>query len=252
MSPLIGVTSYFVTGGELKTFKERPRGKDQDMTMSTLDFPNGIVKGGGIPLNITVINKEDYIEKIVDKCDGLLFSGGPDISPSLYGANPDSRCGTIVPTRDEFELKLLDKAIECAKPILGICRGFQLINIYYKGTLKQHIDNHKDELKNHALTKFPRWYKAHKIEVENGSHIKKAYNENELMVNSLHHQAIEEVGNGLTITARASDGIIEGIEDSEKNFLVGLQWHPEMMYFKYEEQLKIFEYFINKVKEIQE
>ena len=251
MKPLIGVSSYFVSGEELGDFKERPRGATgQDMAMSTMDYVRGVEKGGGTPINVPVINEEGYIESIVDKCDGLLFTGGPDISPYLYDADPDSKCGKVVPNRDEFEFKLLEKAVEKEKPVLGICRGAQLINIYYNGSLKQDIDDHRDGLKHHALTKFPRWYKAHEVEITKGSHIFKTYNKERLMTNSLHHQAIKEVGNGLSVTARSSDGIVEGVEDENKDFLVGVQWHPEMMYFKHEEQLKIFEYFVNKVKEL--
>ncbi|MGM0410217.1 MAG: gamma-glutamyl-gamma-aminobutyrate hydrolase family protein [Bacillota bacterium] len=249
MKPLIGITSYFVDGNELGDFYDRPRGATgQDMAMSTMDYSRGVEKGGGIPLNIPVINKDDYIEEIVEKCDGILFSGGPDISPSYYNEDPDSQCGKVVPKRDEFELKLLEKTIEANKPILGICRGIQLINVYYNGSLKQHIDDHRDNVKHHALTKFPRWYKAHEVEIEENSHIEKAYGEKKIMTNSLHHQAIKEVGDGLTVTAKTSDGIVEGVEDKNKDFLVGVQWHPEMMYFKHEEQVKMFKYFVEKVK----
>ena len=249
MRPLIGITSYFVSGEELGDFHERPRGATgQDMAMSTMDYARGVEKGGGIPVNIPVINEEDYIDKMVDKCDGLLFSGGPDISPYLYGADPDSQCGKVIPARDEFELKLLEKAIEKEKPVLGICRGAQLINVSYNGTLKQHIDDHRDGLKHHALIKFPRWYKAHDVEIKKESHIFKAYKKEKMKTNSLHHQAIKEVGDGLTVTAKASDGIVEGVEDKSKDFLVGVQWHPEMMYFKHEEQVEIFKYFIENVK----
>ncbi|HKL76687.1 MAG TPA: gamma-glutamyl-gamma-aminobutyrate hydrolase family protein, partial [Halanaerobiales bacterium] len=228
---------------------ERPRGATgQDMAMSTMDYARGVEKGGGIPVNIPVINEEDYIDKMVEKCDGLLFSGGPDISPYLYGAGPDSQCGKVIPARDEFELKLLEKAIEKEKPVLGICRGAQLINVSYNGTLKQHIDDHRDGLKHHALIKFPRWYKAHDVEIKKESHIFKAYKKEKMKTNSLHHQAIKEVGDGLTVTAKASDGIVEGVEDKDKDFLVGVQWHPEMMYFKHEEQVEIFKYFIENVK----
>ena len=251
MSVLIGVTSYYVDGNELGDFHERPRGATgQDMSMSTMDYLRGVEKGGGTPLNISVIDSDDYIEGVVEKCDGLLFSGGPDISPYLYNAKPDSKCGKVIPKRDEFELKLLKKAVEKNKPILGICRGAQLINVYYNGTLKQHIDDHKDGLNHHALIKFPRWYKAHEVNVEKDSHIEKIFNKNKIMTNSLHHQAIEEVGDELTVTARASDGIVEGVEDKSKDFLVGVQWHPEMMFFKHEEQTKVFEYFVKKVEEM--
>ncbi len=251
MKPLIGITSYFVDGSELGDFNERPRGATgQDMAMSTMDYARGVEIGGGIPLNIPMINSEDYLDSIVEKCDGFLFSGGPDLSPYLYNANPDSQCGKVVPERDEFELKLMKKVIKAEKPLLGICRGAQLINVYYNGTLNQHIDDHRDGVNHHALTKFPRWYKAHEVNVKKESHIEKAFNKNMLKTNSLHHQAIEEVGDELTVTAKSSDGIVEGIEDENKDFLVGVQWHPEMMYFKHEEQLKIFEYFTKKVKEL--
>ncbi len=249
MKPLIGITSYFVSSDELGNSSKRVRGTSgQDLAISTMDYARGIEKGGGLPLNIPVIKSEEYMDEIVDRCDGFLFSGGLDISPSYYDALPDSNCGKVVPERDEFELKLLEKAIKTNKPILGICRGIQLINVYYNGTLKQDIDDHRDGLNHHYLTKFPRWYKAHEVEIEENSHLEKIFSDKIIMTNSLHHQSLERVGKGLTVVAKASDGIVEGVEDKDKNFLLGVQWHPEMMYYKHEEQLKVFEYFIKKAK----
>ncbi|MFW5980317.1 MAG: gamma-glutamyl-gamma-aminobutyrate hydrolase family protein [Halanaerobiales bacterium] len=250
MKPLIGITNYYVSNGEMGEFRERTRGvTGQDMAMCTMDYLRGVQEGGGIPFGISVINNDEYIEDVVKRCDGILLSGGPDINPGVYNARPESRCGKIVQIRDEFEIKLIKKVLEYDKPLLGICRGAQLINLVYGGTLYQHIDDQQDNWYNHALTQFPRWYLAHEVELVKNTHLYNIFNKKILKTNSLHHQAIKEVGDGLKITARTKDGIVEGIEDEEKEFLLGVQWHPEMMYFKYEEQKEIFTYFIENIKD---
>ena len=118
MKPLIGVTNYYVDSNELGEFEERPRGvTGQDMQMCTMDYLTGVRQADGIPIMLSNITDDEYIDSIVKKCDGFLFSGGPDIDPLLYDENPRKGCGSIVPQRDEFEFKLLERVIKAQKPI---------------------------------------------------------------------------------------------------------------------------------------
>ncbi|MBM7625112.1 gamma-glutamyl-gamma-aminobutyrate hydrolase PuuD [Sporohalobacter salinus] len=124
----------------------------------------------------------------------------------------------------------------------------QLINIYYGGTLYQDLDNHMEDVHYHDVLDFPKWYPVHKVKLEKESHLAKAFKKLEIETNSIHHQIIKEVGDGLEIIARTSDGIIEGIEDRNKLFLAGVQWHPEMMFEEVKEQKELFDYFIEQVR----
>jgi len=251
MRPLIGVTSYYIGKGE---DSERSRGFGRDISVSSMDYLRSLRRVDSTPVPLPVMNDEKYISDIANKFDGFLFSGGADIDPKNYGEtlkifdDPTvSDSIKLVPERDEFELKLLKKAIEKNKPVLGICRGIQLINVYYDGTLKQDLRDSKNVKYNHMPSSSPKWNPIHEVRFEKNSEVRNAYNEERIQVNSFHHQIIDDVGKGLKVTARASDSTIEAIEDPNEKFVVGVQWHPEMMTEKYSKQLKIFQRFVNAI-----
>lgn len=224
----------------------RPRGlQGQDMLMSTMDYSRCLELAGGIPVAIPVLQSDEFIDDIASRLDGFLFSGGPDICPIYYGSAVKYGMGLAVPERDEFELKLLKKVLELKKPVFGICRGFQLINVLFGGTLHQDIKESRITELEHVGKMAPKHYKSHKVNIQKDSKVFEAYKTNELMVNSFHHQAVERLGQGLVITAKAEDYIIEAFEHKDYDFLVGVQWHPEMMAEVYDEQLSIFKLFVN-------
>jgi len=245
--PSILVTSYFVFNRELNE-NNRVRGfPGQDMVMCTADYLKGIKAGGGIPFIISPLDGDDCISAALDKCDGVLLSGGGDIDPELYLEDKQDVCMLVNNFRDRFELKVLELALRKNKPLLGICRGLQLINVYYGGNIYQNIDLLDLKTEHFNLEK-PKDYKAHKVKINKGSHLHKALHKNEIATNSLHHQAINKLGEGLSVSAMSEDGLIEGIEDGSRNLLFAVQWHPEMMFEKFEEQKKIFTYFIDSIK----
>lgn len=253
MKPLIGVTSYYVDKDDAK---DRNRGlPGQDMSVSSLDYLRSVKSVGGTPASIPVINDEDFISEVASRFDGFLFSGGPDLDPKHYGESLKmfedfdvSEFGKIVPKRDSFELKLLEKVIKKDKPVLGICRGMQLLNVFYDGTLKQDLREVDGETNNHIALNSPKWYPIHDVKIEKGSEVWKAYKKEEIRVNSFHHQIVDIVGEDLKVTARSSDSLIEAIEDTNKKFVVGIQWHPEMMTEKNSTHLKIFKEFVKSIK----
>lgn len=247
MKPLIGITTYYVNDRELGSNRHRGT-PGQDMLMSTMDYSIAIEKAGGIPVTIPVIDSEKYIDELSEKMDGFLFTGGCDIHPNYYNQSIKVGLGSVVPERDEFELKLLKKSLEKNKSILGICRGFQLINVFFEGTLYQDINHYKPVTIAHVGRMLPKYSPAHKVTLQEGSKLYETFNQNELNVNSFHHQIIDKLGEGLVETAISEDGIIEGIEHKNYPFVVATQWHPEMMFEIHSEQLLIFKQLINSIK----
>jgi putative glutamine amidotransferase len=150
--------------------------------------------------------------------DGLLLPGGPDVDPDFYGEEHHPALGSIDPELDRFEIDLVRRAVAASLPVLGICRGQQVINVALGGTLHQHLPEHDK----HDL---PRSHLAHEIQVEAGSELERAAEGDPVMVNSLHHQAIKDLAAGLRVTARSPDGVVEALEAGDR--VVAVQCHPE-------------------------
>lgn len=176
------------------------------------------------------------------KCDGLLLPGGADVAPALYGETPEEHCGKPHLLRDTWEPKLLDAFLKADKPVLGICRGMQLMNVTLGGTLHQHIVpmqmvSHMDFAHRGSHT--------HKIELRDGTKLGSIFSSNTMMVNSMHHQAVKELGKGLVVSAVSEDGFVEGIELADNPFCLAVQWHPEHMSQRNQEQRKLFQAFVD-------
>ena len=168
---------------------------------------------------------------LLDQCSGLLISGGPDVYPGRYGREGDTvKCGSIDLFRDTLEFALIEKAKEMQLPVLGICRGLQIFNIYHGGSLFAHIPTDLDSTIKHRC---PNTYECyHEIRIKDETGLHDISNISQGIVNSNHHQGIWRIGNGLCIMARSNDGLIEAIEyenPDEMPFFMGVQWHPERM-----------------------
>ncbi len=169
------------------------------------------------------------ISKVLDICDGLVITGSCiDINPIHYNESPIAEVHEKSDEIDNLDFTLIREFDKLNKPILGICRGIQAINVCFGGSLYQDIDNHK-------LPKTDR----HSVKIDRESFLYDCYNVEKLKVNSLHHQALKRIASNFKVTAVSEDGIVEGIE---KNNIIAVQWHPEMM-----KDMKFFEYFINKI-----
>jgi len=178
-------------------------------------------------------------------CDGLVLTGGPDVDPELYGQVPCSACGESDALRDRVEMKLLDAFLATGKPILGICRGEQLLNVYFGGTICQDItlvqkSKHKDYRHRARST--------HTVKLLGGTKLRAIFGEEMLAVNSLHHQVAEDIGGDLVVAARSDEGFVEALELPWHRFCIGVQWHPEHMARRSELQRKFLKTFVAACK----
>ena len=207
-------------------------------------YSEAIVMAGGLPLLIPIEFPLAQINKLIAHMDGLLISGGDDIDPQLFGAETHPSVAGICETRDQLEMELLNTAIQAKKPVLGICRGLQLINVALGGTLYTHIPaQFTTSLIHNSPEENGRNCLVHDVELELNSKLGRIIGLNRFSVNSFHHQAIQTPAPDLMVTARATDGLIEAVELIDNPFgMIGVQWHPECL-LAIPSQLDIFKAF---------
>jgi putative glutamine amidotransferase len=212
-SPIIGITAYEVAA----SFSHW---RDMESVMAPSGYSHAVGAAGGIPVLIPPL---PGTVQLLDHLDGLVFSGGSDLGASLYGQvqHPDTL--GVIPHRDRAELALLEAALERGMPVLGVCRGMQLINVALGGTLHQHLPEIVDGSLHKAA---PGTFALHPVAVERDTRLARMVG-GELEVHSCHHQAPDAIGAGLVVTARAPDGVVEGLELPGEHFCVGVLWHPE-------------------------
>ncbi len=209
-----------------------------------VNYAEAIVQCGGLPL-FTPNLEPELAETFVEGADGLLLSGGEDVSPHFFGQTPQQGLGIVDETRDLFELALYKAAKRKGIPVLGICRGIQLVNVAEGGTLHQHLPAVPDTVqhgqRNIDGTLF------HEVRLEPGSLLAKSYGAVTVRTNSYHHQAIDALGDGLRATGWATDGVVEAVEGTGTAFVLAVQWHPEMSFARYKEEIAPFEAFMDAV-----
>jgi putative glutamine amidotransferase len=232
MRPLIGVTTSEVRAAE--KVHEVPEGEPRVREMALgLTYMRAVEAAGGLPMVIPPMD-EGSIEPLLDRLDGICLSGGPDLDPQHYGADPHAELGPTEPDLDRFELTVARCADARGMPILAICRGTQALNVVRGGILHQHLPEVSAEIPHRQQN--PGTETSHPVRVTRGSRLAAALGyerelevADELDVNSFHHQAIDRLGDGLEVTARAPDGTIEAVEDPSREFVIGVQWHAETL-----------------------
>lgn len=205
-----------------------------------MEYARAIEYSGGLPFVLPLTADDHQLNRYMEKAEGLLLSGGGDVDPSAYGEERIPECGEASALRDKMEIALCKKAVEKGIPVLGICRGLQVMNIALGGTLHQHIENHA----RHDLPCDP----AHNASILPSTRLYDILGKETVGVNTRHHQAIKDLGKGLTVTALAEDGIIEAVEMPGDRFFLAVQWHPEGLFSRYDDMKKIFAAFIAAVK----
>lgn len=231
MKPIIGVTPLY---------------DDKCGNMWMLDEYVKLVKScGGIPIILPLYSNINEIQQLYNLCNGILLTGGHDLDPSLYNEMKSKTCQNSNMHRDYLERELFTMAYKDDKPVLGIGRGMQLINVVMGGSLYQDIADECENVRNHSM-KPPYDRVHHIINIDETSPLYKILEATELGVNSYHHQAVKKIGNGLREMAQTGDGIIEGLYAKDKSFIMGVQWHPELLYRVSPEQIKIVSEFIKQ------
>lgn len=194
------------------------------------DYLESVRKAGHVPVLVPQTADTNALAQIVARLDALILTGGEDIDPRRYREKPIPELGKVAPARDAFDFALMDAALARKLPVLGICRGCQLINVYFGGTLWQDLPSQfpaKRKLLHRQKISSEKPH--HGLEIVSGSRFAKAIGATRARVNSLHHQAVRDVAPGFRVTARSSDGVIEAIE-GETVPVLGVQFHPERLY----------------------
>ncbi|WP_274362072.1 gamma-glutamyl-gamma-aminobutyrate hydrolase family protein [Paenibacillus thermotolerans] len=227
--PVIGVTSSLI---------------DDRITVHKSNI-YAISDAGGAAFVLPNSSDRSTVLQLASMMDGLLLTGGGDIDPDLFGEEPHPMLGEITPERDAFETAMIEEMLRLDKPILGLCRGCQMLNVAIGGDMYQDIySQHEGNLLQHKQNA-PVRHGSHWIEIEEHSLLHRIMNERRIRVNSFHHQAVRNIGSGFTASAVSGDGIIEAIESKRHRFALGVQWHPEHMTTSDPHSGKLFQAFVD-------
>ena len=217
-TPLIGITT-----SELRSPKEHVNRPESEPPMRELalglTYPQAVARAGGVPVVIPPFTSDESIAALLERVDGVCLAGGPDIHPSLYGQEPSDALGPTEPALDGSEIALTRMALDRGLPMLCICRGLQALNVARGGTLIQDLPGHRQTEPGRIAT--------HGVRLEPGSLLAEIVGKTELEVNSFHHQAIDVLGDRLRPVGWSDDGLIEAIEATDRDWVVGVQWHAE-------------------------
>lgn len=229
--PLIGLTPALdSTGGDLKM---RPT------------YLRALKAAGAIPVVMPLDASEEDLKQLSQELDGFLFTGGPDVHPFLFGEETQEHCGNVSQARDQLELSLLPLIMNLKKPVLGICRGIQVLNIALGGNIWQDIPSciTRDYPLAHSQP-FHYDMPCHTVSLTEGSLLAQISGSSSIKVNSMHHQAVRDIAPGLVASAYSLDHLIEALEMPGYPFFIGVQWHPEYLWEKNAEALRLFEAFV--------
>lgn len=229
MKPLIGVTG-------------RPDNQNPGSLTCGLDYVWSVEKAGGLPVVLSLMEIEDNYRHTLGLLDGVLLTGGADVDPLHWGEEPNPHGGKIQPERDRMELFLCRGALSIDLPVLGICRGVQVLAVAAGGSLVQDIPSQIPGAIKHYQDA-PNWYPTHRVNLRSGARLASLF-PSEIRVNSFHHQSVKTVPEGFIINSEASDGVIEGLESLRHRFVLGVQWHPECMWNQVYNYHALFQAFI--------
>ena len=228
--PLIGISGTHTSGGA---------------TQVNSTYIDAVMRAGGVPVVLPINTNPQIMEKMVASIDALIMTGGEDIDPLYYGEEPIPAQGEIVPARDAFDIAMIRLAVARGIPVLGICRGHQLMNVAFGGSLYQDFPSQMGKKVYKHRQQAPGWYGTHAVAIEEGSVLAKVLGKTSVRTNSFHHQAIKDLAPGFVVTAATGDGVIEGIEKQGNPKVFGVQFHPEVPTANgSDEFLPIFQYLI--------
>jgi putative glutamine amidotransferase len=230
--PLIGITSY--------TYRD----KMGLYSRVFADYSRSLIGAGGIPVILPQVSDPSLTGEYLDRIDGLLLSGGEDITPLHYGESPRSQVRSVNPPRDLWELALTREALSRDMPLFGICRGHQILNVACGGSLYQHVNAQKVTDRAHMMDGTEMHHLIHRVSLKEGTLLAACFEDREILVNTFHNQAVWEIGKGLVVTARSEDGLIEAQEMPGRSYVMSVQWHPEALTEGHPPFRKLFSNFV--------
>lgn len=217
--PLIGINM------DVNSSNERPATATARLLVPTT-YVDAVTRAGGVPIVLPPVASRDDVRRLVAAVDGIVLIGGGDITPARYGQAPHEKTALINPRREHFDFLLIEEALRADKPILGVCLGMQELNVATGGQMIQDIEALTDSIIDHR-PKLGGDHLAHDVSLVEGTRLQALAELASFPVNSMHHQACVNLGEGVIVSARAPDGTIEGIEVTDRAFAIGVQWHPE-------------------------
>ncbi len=223
-----------------------PGGQIISIEYANIAYCQAVVRAGGTPILLPVMSEQDLAEQMFSLCDGMLFPGGVDVDPRFYGEAPDPMIGTIDSNMDRFWLYALQFAQARRLPVLGICRGMQLVNVGLGGSLYQDLARRGVPSYLHSQ-KQNRDYLMHEVQIQPGSRLGALLGEEPVYTNTIHHQCVKAVGKGLKLVAQTGDGVPEALE-SEDGQIMLVQWHPEALLEAEPRMRRLFEDLIHRCK----
>jgi putative glutamine amidotransferase len=218
MKPVIGITTNNTTNSY-----------GQPIVLLQRSYVKAVIDAGGVPLLIPSLIAEYGWDAVYPRLDGVLFSGGGDISLDYFHGDSHPRIDDVDLERDSVELKMIQAAASDGKPFLGICRGCQVLNVALGGTLYTHIPDQLPGALDHSYPGNMRTVLVHEVKIEEGTRVAEIYGEPIIRVNSLHHQGLKDIATSLRVAGHAPDGLIEAIELPDHPFGLAVQWHPEWL-----------------------
>jgi putative glutamine amidotransferase len=244
--PLIGIPAQ-----TLQAIDDIPEGLPHSWVMNSR-YNLAAAEAGAAPVMIPLFDADpETLRAVYDRLDGVLLAGGVDMHPESFGEDPHPRLGRTDPARDRVELVLAKWAIADKKPILGLCRGHQVLNVALGGTLWQDIETQVPAAIKHdyfPTAGFARDFLAHDVRLEPGSRLYDVFGSATIPVNSMHHQAVKALAPSLKVSAHAPDGMVEAIEAGSGQFAVGVQWHPEIFEDRDERTRRLFRSFVDAAR----
>ncbi|MBE2270354.1 MAG: gamma-glutamyl-gamma-aminobutyrate hydrolase family protein [Anaerolinea sp.] len=239
MRPLIGISTSDV-------YAERGKLYHRAYALNA----HAIADAGGLPVYIPTGLETSLLRELYERLDAVLLPGGPDVDPVEYGQERHPKTKIIDVPRDALELTLARWAAEDDLPMFGICRGHQVMNVAFGGTLVQDIPSQVETTLTHDLPdEYPRDTRLHEVQVDPGSRLASILGTTQVTVNSLHHQSVQQPGPGVAVTAYAPDGVVEALELPDKRFVLSVQWHPEDLYENDDMMRRLFQEFVSAARD---
>jgi len=250
MKPIIGICANYSDDEEVGLLTELGM-KGQEWQLLANDYITAIERAGGIPVILPITENAETCFPLLEKLDGILFSGGTDIDPQYYNDLPRYGLGAIDVKRDQHEFALAKKVLfETNLPVLGICRGIQLLTAITGGSMFQDLQRERPKGLNHTVKNIAKHHPVHPVTIKRDSLMFDIFQNECIQVNSFNHQAVKDVGEGFEVTMTAPDGLVEGIEMTGERFVCAVQWHPEMMVVKHPAYLSLFKAFVENCRRV--